>query len=215
MPETKPIRVMIVDDHAMVRDGLKVFLFVFKDIEVVGEADSGKKAIELCAQLQPDVVLMDMVMPGMDGPTATRAIRQRYPHIQVIALTSFPEEAMVPLAMQAGAISYLLKDVRAEELVAAIWAAHAGRPTLSPLAAQALVNATTQPTKPGHDLTRREREVLTLMAQGLTNTEIAGRLTLSTSTVNFHVSNILAKLDTTNRTEAVSLAVKYRLVSSD
>jgi NarL family two-component system response regulator LiaR len=206
---------MIVDDHAMVRDGLKVFLLVFKDIEIVGEADSGEKALRLCSQVQPDVVLMDMVMPGMDGPTATQAIRQLYPHIQVVALTSFPEEALVSQAIQAGAIGYLLKDVQAEELVVAIRAAHAGRPTLNPLAAQALMHAAVQPAKPGHDLTQREQEVLNLMTRGLTNAEIAGRLTLSASTVNFHVSNILSKLGTINRTEAVSLALKQGLVSPD
>ena len=213
--ETKPIRVMIVDDHAMVRDGLKVFFFVFKDIEIVGEADNGEKALALCSQIQPDVILMDMMMPVMDGTTATRAIRQLYPQIQIIVLTSFPEEALVPQAIQAGAIGYLLKDVQAEELVTAIRAAHTGRPTLGLLAAQALMNATTQPTKPHYDLTRREREVLKLMTMGLTNADIAERLTLSTSTVNFHVSNILSKLGTLNRTEAVSLAVKDRLVSFD
>jgi NarL family two-component system response regulator LiaR len=206
---------MIVDDHAMVRDGLKVFLLVFKDIVVVGEADNGEKAQNLCSQVQPDVVLMDMVMPQMDGPTATRAIRQLYPHIQVVALTSFPEEALVSQAIQAGAIGYLLKDVQAEELVTAIRAAHTGRPTLDPSAAQALMHAAAQPVKPGYDLTQREREVLNLMALGLTNAEIAGRLTLSASTVNFHVSNILSKLGTINRTEAVSLAVKHGLVSPD
>jgi NarL family two-component system response regulator LiaR len=206
---------MIVDDHAMVRDGLKVFFFIFKDIEVVGEADNGEKALALCAQVQPDVVLMDMMMPGMDGATATRAIRQLYPHIQIIALTSFPEESLVPQAIQAGAIGYLLKDVQAEELVTAIRAAHTGRPTLGLVATQALMHATVQPTKPHYDLTRREREVLTLMTNGLTNVDIAERLTLSASTVNFHVSNILSKLGTLNRTEAVSLAVKDRLVSFD
>jgi NarL family two-component system response regulator LiaR len=215
MAQTKPIRVIIVDDHAMVRDGLRVFLETFKDIEVVGESEDGEKALSLCQQLEPDVILMDMVMPKMDGPTATRTIRKYFPQIQVIALTSFPEEGMVPQAIQAGAIGYLFKDIQPEQLAAAIRAACDNQPTLAPLATQALIHATTQPTKPGHDLTQRERDVLSLMVRGHTNAEIAGGLTLSPSTVNFHVSNILSKLGTINRTEAVSLAVKHHLVSGD
>ncbi len=206
------IRVMIVDDHAMVRDGLKVFLLIFDDIELVGEASNGQKALELCAQVQPDVILMDMMMPEMDGPTATRSIRERYPQVQIIALTSFEEENLVQRAMQAGAISYLFKDVVPEVLVEAIRAAYAGRPTLAPAAAQALVQATAHPPEPSYDLTRREREVLTLMVKGLSNAKIAEQLTVSPSTVNYHVGNILSKLDVANRTEAVSLAVQQKLV---
>ncbi len=212
MTELSVIRVMIVDDHAMVRDGLKVFLLIFDDVEVVGEARNGEQAVELCGRLLPDVVLMDMVMPGMGGPAATRAIRERYPQVKVIALTSYTEETLVQQAIQAGAIGYLLKDVEPEELMNAIRAAQAGQPTLAPIAAQALIQVTTGPPRPGTDLTRREREVLNLMVKGQTNAEIARQLTLSPSTVNFHVSNILAKLGTTNRTEAVSLAVRDRLV---
>ena len=210
---SKRIRVMVVDDHTMVRRGLGTFLKVFDDLELAGEAASGQAAIQLCAQLQPDVVLMDMVMPDMDGATATRLIRKQSPSIQVLALTSFKEEILVQSAMQAGAIGYLLKDVSADELAQAIRAAHAGRSTLSPEAAQALVHAASQPPSPGIDLTEREREVLTLMVEGLNNTQIAAKLTVSPSTVKSHVSNILSKLGVASRTEAVTLALRNHLVA--
>lgn len=206
------IRVLVVDDHPMVRRGLATFLKVFNDMELAGEAAHGEAAIRLCAELQPDVVLMDMVMPDMDGATATRHIRTRSQAIQVIALTSFKEESLVQSALQAGAIGYLLKDVSAEELAQAIRAAHAGRTTLSPEAAQALVHAASKPPVPGLDLTERERVVLALMVEGLNNTQIAARLTVSPSTVKSHVSNVLTKLGAASRTEAVTLALRTRLV---
>lgn len=212
MAPSAHIRVMVVDDHAMVRRGLATFLKVYRDLELVGEAASGQAAIDLCYQLQPDVVLMDMAMPDMDGATATRLIRRQWPLIKVLVLTSFKEEILVESALQAGAISYLLKDVSAEELAHAIRAAHGGRSTLSPEAAQALVNAASQPPAPGLDLTGREREVLALMVEGLNNTQIAGRLGVSPSTVKSHVSNILSKLGVTSRTEAVTLALRNRIV---
>jgi NarL family two-component system response regulator LiaR len=207
------IRVLVVDDHAMVRQGLATFLKVYDDLALAGEADSGQSAIQLCAQLKPDVVLMDLVMPDMDGATATRFIRTQSPLIQVIALTSFKDALLVQSALQAGAISYLLKDVSADELAQAIRAAHAGRSTLSPEAAQVLVHAASQPPAPGIDLTEREREVLTLMIEGLNNTQIAGRLIISPSTVKSHVSNILSKLGVSSRTEAVSLAFRNHIIS--
>ena len=191
---------------------LATFLKVFDDLELAGEAASGQAAVQLCAQLQPDVVLMDMVMPDMDGATATRLIRKQSPLIQVIALTSFKEEILVQSALQAGAIGYLLKDVSVDELAQAIRAAHAGRTTLSPEAAQALVHAASQPPAPGIDLTERERAVLALMVEGLNNTQIAARLTVSPSTVKSHVSNILSKLAVASRTEAVTLALHNRQV---
>jgi NarL family two-component system response regulator LiaR len=208
----QPIRVMLVDDHTMVRRGLAAFLKVFDDLQLAGEAESGAAAIQLCAEVLPDVVLMDMVMPDMDGAAATRAIRQQFPQVQVIALTSFKEGELVKNALEAGAIGYLLKDVSADELAGAIRAAHAGRVTLSPEAAQALVEAANQPPAPGLDLTEREREVLALMIEGLNNTQIAGRLTISPSTVKSHVSNILSKLGVVSRTEAVSLALRNRII---
>jgi len=203
---------MLVDDHAMVRRGLATMLKVFDGLQLAGEADSGAAAIQLCAEVLPDVVLMDMVMPGMDGAAATRAIRQQFPQVQVIALTSFKEGELIKKALEAGAIAYLLKDVSADDLVRAIRAAYAGRTTLSPEAAQALVETTNQPPAPGLDLTEREREVLTLMIEGLNNTQIAGRLTVSPSTIKSHVSNILSKLGVASRTEAVTLALRNRIV---
>jgi NarL family two-component system response regulator LiaR len=210
---TAPIRVLVVDDHAMVRRGLATFLKVFDDLELAGEAASGQAAVQLCAQLRPDVVLMDMVMPDMDGAAATRLIRQQSTSIQVIALTSFKEEILVQSALQAGAIGYLLKDVSAEELAQAIRAAYAGRATLSPEAAQALVQAASRRPAPGFDLTERERAVLALLVEGLNNTQIAARMTVSPSTVKSHVSNILSKLGVASRTEAVSLALRNHLVA--
>jgi two-component system, NarL family, response regulator LiaR len=207
------IRVMLVDDHLMVRRGLATFLKVFDDLELAGEAANGLAAVQLCAQLHPDVVLMDMVMPDMDGATATHLIRQQDPAVQVLALTSFKEEKLVQNALQAGAIGYLLKDVSADELAQAIRAAHAGRATLSPEAAQALVHAANQPPEPGHDLTEREGAVLALLVEGLNNTQIAGRLAVSPSTIKSHVSNILSKLGVASRSEAVALAVRNKLVA--
>ena len=209
---SQPIRVMLVDDHTMVRRGLSTFLKAFDDLELAGEAESGEAAIQLCAEVLPDVILMDMVMPDMDGAAATRAIRQQFPQVQVIALTSFKEGDLVKNALSAGAIGYLLKDVSADELAEAIRAAHAGRATLSPEAAQALVETANQPPAPGLDLTEREREVLALMVEGLNNTQIAGRLSVSPSTIKSHVSNILSKLGVASRTEAVSLALRNQII---
>ncbi|GIV84036.1 MAG: DNA-binding response regulator [Candidatus Roseilinea sp.] len=210
--DEKMIRVLIVDDHPMVRSGLKALLSAYDDLELAGEASNGAEAVRMCARLKPDVVLMDLVMPEMDGATATQIIREQNPNVQVVVLTSFKEDELVQGALRAGAIGYLLKNVSADELASAIRAAHAGRPTLAPEATQALIHATTQPPAVGSDLTEREREVLALMVQGLSNQDIASRLYVSQSTVKFHVSSILSKLYVSNRTEAVALAVKQKLV---
>ena len=207
-----PIRVMLVDDHAMVRTGLATFLSAFDDLQLVGEAENGKAAIQLCAEIRPDVVLMDMVMPDMYGVDVIRAICQKYPQVRVIALTSFKDGDLVKKALEAGAIAYLLKDVSADDLVRAIHAAHAGRTTLSPEAAQALVETTNQPPTPGLNLTDRELDVIVLMVEGLNNTQIAGRLSVSPYTIKSHVSNILSKLSVSSRTEAVTLALRNHIV---
>jgi NarL family two-component system response regulator LiaR len=212
MTDTPPIRVMLVDDHDMVRKGLAMFLDTFEDLELVGEASGGHDAVRLADTIQPDVILMDLVMPDGDGVTATRLIREAHPAIQVIALTSFKEDELVRGALQAGAIGYLLKNATIDELAQAIRAAKSGRPTLAAEAAQVLVRSATRPG-PEYRLTEREREVLALLVEGLTNRQIAQRLTLSHSTIKFHVSSILSKLGAASRTEAVSLALQHRLVS--
>jgi len=212
---TRRIRVVIVDDHEMVRNGLARFLLVAGDLELVGEAGSGADAVRLCEALRPDVVLMDMVMPDMDGVAATRVIRERCPDVRVIALTSFPEEDLVHRALKAGALGYLMKNVGAAELSAAIRLASENRPTLGPEAAQALIRQTTAAPPLGHDLSPREREVLRVMTRGLSNRAIAERLVISGSTVDFHVGNILAKLGVASRTEAVALAVQHHIVDCE
>ncbi len=214
MPEkSQPIRVMVVDDHTMVRRGLALFLKSFDDVDLVAEADGGQAAVNQCSEACPDVVLMDMKMPDMDGVTATRLIHKAFPSIRIIALTSFKETALIQSALQAGAIGYLLKDVSAEDLINAIRSAVRGHATLFPGAAEALVQASTAPVRPGGDLTDRELEVLALMAEGLNNSGIAARLVLSPSTIKSHVSNILSKLSVTSRSEAVALALRVGLVN--
>lgn len=203
---------MVVDDHSVVRSGLSAFLSAFDDLEMVGQASGGVEAVRLCPQLKPDVVLMDLVMPGMDGATATKAIRDACPQIQVIILTSFKEEDLVRSALRAGAIGYLLKNVSADELAGAIRAARAGRPTLDAEATRALIASANRPPVIGHDLTDREREVLALLVNGLNNAGIARKLVVSESTAKFHVSSILSKLGVGSRTEAVALALKHHLV---
>jgi NarL family two-component system response regulator LiaR len=212
MTTTPSIRVLIVDDHAMVRRGLAVFIRTKPDLHLVGEASGGHEALILCEQLQPDVVLMDLVMPEMDGVATTQAIRARWPRCQIVALTSFQERDLVQAVLKAGAISYLLKNVDADELADAIRAAHMGRSTLALEAIQALVQIAESPDEPDFGLTPREQEVLALLVKGLNNPEIAERLVVSRATAKAHVSNILSKLGVSNRAEAIALALQKKLV---
>jgi len=212
MSKKSNIRVLLVDDHTVVRSGLGAVLMSYDDMSLVGEASNGEEAIRLCQQLKPDVVLMDLMMPVVDGVTATRTIHEKMPEIGIIALTSFNERDMVEGALKAGAMSYLLKTVSAAELIDAIRGAKAGKPSLSPEAAQVLVQGLKQDKSKQYNLTDREREILALMVEGLPNQEIAERLVVSQSTVKFHVSNILSKLEVNTRTEAVALALKSKLV---
>jgi NarL family two-component system response regulator LiaR len=212
MSETEPIRVIAVDDHEVVRGGIKYALLDYDDIELVGEARDGESAVRLCEQARPDVVLMDLMMPGMDGVETTRAIREQCPQVQILVLSSFYDEDLVPRAMQAGAIGYLLKGVSNQELVEAIRTAHAGQPVLAKEAMAALVQAAIPSPQLGDDLNEREREVLALLAQGLSNKEIAERLFLSLATVKYHVRLLLSKLGASSRAEAVALAWQHNLL---
>ncbi len=208
-----PIRVLIADDHGMVRKGLIAYLKNKPDLEVVGEARDGKEAVALCDQLQPDVVLIDLIMPELGGVAAIRLIHKNCPAARLIALTSFQEKELVQDALQAGALSYLLKNISGDDLAEAIRSAHAGRATLAPEAVQALIQTGAPEDTLGNDLTRREREVLALMVKGLNNPEIADRMCVSRSTVKVHVSNVLSKLGVSNRAEAISYAIQHRLAN--
>lgn len=208
------IRIVIVDDHSVVRQGLRMFLALDPDLEVVGEAADGAEALRLVQQLQPDVVLMDLVMPVMDGISATTAIRREVPDTEVLALTSVLEDVSVTGAIRAGAIGYLLKDTQADELCRAIKAAAAGQVQLSPQAAARLMREVRAPDSP-ETLTERETDVLRLLAQGRANKEIARDLGIGEKTVKTHVSNILSKLDVQSRTQAALYAVQIGLVPAD
>jgi DNA-binding NarL/FixJ family response regulator len=209
----RPIRVLIVDDHAVVREGLRAFLELQDGIEVAGEAAGGEAAIEQGGRLHPDVVLMDLVMPGLDGLGAMRALRERVPSARVIVLTSFVDDDKLLPALRAGAAGYLLKNASPHEIVRAVRAAHAGEALLDPVVASRLVDALSADGDEGplERLTPREREVLELIGRGLSNKRIARELQLSEKTVKTHVSHVLAKLGVTDRTQAAVVAVRAGL----
>ncbi len=207
----KKIRILIVDDHTVVRGGLRLFLLAFPDLELIGEASSGEMALELCKLHEPDVVIMDILMPGMNGIDATHQIRTKFPATQVIALTSFPDDQLVRDAINAGAAGYLLKTTSAKELVEAIRAVEQGKSVFSPEAEKILAQRK-QESYYHEDLTKREWEIYRLVMVGKNNGEIAQELVISVSTVKYHVSNILSKLGVKNRAEAIAYAVQHRLV---
>ena len=210
---SQTIRVMLVDDHNVVRSGLATFLKAYDDLELVGEARNGVEAVNLCHRYKPDVILMDLMMPEMDGIAATRAILADCPEIKIVAMTSFEEEELVQGVLAAGAISYLLKNVTSDELAAAIRAASLGKSTLSPEAARVLVQATRPTKQPWLELTEREVQVLNLVVQGQSNRQIADAMFISVATVKAHISNILSKLQVSSRTEAIAYAIKHKIVS--
>jgi two-component system, NarL family, response regulator LiaR len=206
------IRVLVVDDHPLAHSGMRFFLSAFADLEMVGAAHDGDEALALCARFQPAVVLMDLLMPGMDGVTATAQIRARFPQVRIIALSTFNDRDLVDQAFQAGACGYLLKNVSAFDLANAIRAAVAGRTVVAPELDAGLGDPLRRPPAPGVDLTEREREVLNLVTQGLSNQQIADRLSITRSTVKFHIGSIFTKLGIATRSEAIALAYKRRLV---
>ena len=212
METLNPIKVLVVDDHPIVRDGLRNMLLVFDDLELTCEAGNGREALECCQRNTPDVILMDVLMPVMDGIQATRTICEKYPRVKIIILTSYPDEKRVQDALDAGAIGYILKNASIKDLANAIRSAFSGQPTLAPEAIKALIKMKTGPLKPGVDLTEREREVLALIVEGLSNEKIAEQLTISPSTARHHVSACIEKLGAANRAQAAALAVKYELV---
>ncbi len=214
MSAAHTIRVLIVDDHEIIRTGITYSITAFPDLELVGEASSGQEALKLCRETQPDVVLVDMVMPGMDGVQTAQAILEQYPQVQVLALTSFHDRERVRQVMQAGAAGYLVKGVSANELAEAIRVAHAGQTILSPEATQALITPDEPQNALSQELTQREQEVLALLVKGLSNAEISQRLTISISTTKHHVSAILSKLGVTNRAEAMALALEQGLTEN-
>ena len=210
----QPIRIILVDDHAVVRRGLRAFFELVDDIDVVGEAENGRIGVELAEEVRPDVILMDLLMPEMDGLTAIAAIKARQPEIEIVALTSFIEEEKVTSALEAGATGYLLKDAEAEEVAAAVGAAYGGEmvvdPAVTRLLAQRLREKRTAPAV--EPLTDREREVLALVGQGASNKEIASSLFITERTARTHVSNILGKLGLASRTQAALWAVDHGMV---
>jgi NarL family two-component system response regulator LiaR len=213
MNELRIIKVMIVDDHPVVRDGLKNMLLAFDDLELSGEAENGRAALASCHQSIPDVILMDILMPDIDGIHATRAILNDFPQVKILILTSYPKDDLIQEALEAGAIGYLLKNSSIDSLANAIRAAYSGQPTLGPEATKALIQMKTGPLKLGADLSKREKEVLALIVEGLSNDEIAERLVISPATARHHVSACIEKLNATNRAQAGAIGIKLGIVT--
>jgi NarL family two-component system response regulator LiaR len=213
LDELKPIKVMIVDDHPIVRDGLKNMLLAFDDLELIGEAESGNAALAFCQETLPDVILMDILMPGMDGMQTTQAILDRYPQVKIIILTSYQKDDLVRQALEAGASGYILKNASIDTLANAIRLAYSGQPALAPEVMSSLLHINASPQKLGEDLSKRELEVLALIVEGLSNDKIAERLMISPATAKHHVSACIQKLGATNRAQATALALKHGLVS--
>jgi len=216
--EREHTRVVIVDDHQVIRAGIRFALFAVDDIEVVGEAADGEEALRVCEKLRPDVVIMDLKLPGLDGISATRELHRRHPEIRVLALTSYRDDELVPQALQAGALSYLIKDVELDDLIDAIRATRNGQSRLSEEATKSLIHAMTnsawsQQAALRRRLTVREREVLVLVAKGLDNQDIADQLVITVATVKYHMHQLFDKLGVTSRTELVALALHYQLVT--
>jgi NarL family two-component system response regulator LiaR len=208
--KSEPIRVISVDDHEIMRGGVRFLLLAFDDLELVGEAQRGEDAVRLCQETDPDVVLVDMKMPGMDGVETTIAIKAACPHVQVLILTSFHDHDLVRRSMEAGAVGYVLKDASKEDLAAAIRAAKAGQTTMAQQATEDLLSGSGEAPI---DLTDREREVLLLLAKGMTNKQIGKRLHLSPFTVRYHVSQLIKKLGAANRAAVVATATRQGLIS--
>jgi NarL family two-component system response regulator LiaR len=204
---------MIVDDHPIVRDGMKNMLLVFEDLEFSGEAENGRAALASVCQTLPDVILMDIVMPEMGGIAATRAILEQHPQVKIIMLTSYPDDQLIQESLEAGALGFLLKNSSIDTIATAIRSVYAGQPFLAPEVTKALIRLKTGPVKPGTDLSQREQEVLALIVEGLSNEEIAERLVISPATARHHVSACIQKLGASNRAQASAMAVKLGLVS--
>ncbi|MCL5071316.1 MAG: response regulator transcription factor [Actinobacteria bacterium] len=206
------IKVLIVDDHPLVRHGINTLLGVYDDIEVTGEAENGRVALEMCEKCKPDIVLMDLIMPEVNGIEATKKILKSWPSIKVVTLTSFIDKKLIEDSLKAGAIGYVLKNISGDSLVATIRDADKGKSTLSSEASDFLISNLKNPTVIDYQLTSQEKNIMACLVEGLSNKRITQKLVLSLSTVKFHVSNILNKLGASNRAEAVSIAIKNKLV---
>jgi NarL family two-component system response regulator LiaR len=213
MKKNRNIRILVVDDHSITRDGVKALLSIYEDLDYAGGANNGKEAVEMCKKIKPDVVLMDIEMPVMDGIDAASIIREENPAIKIIALTSFADKKLVGAAIKAGAISYILKNVSPDKIAETIRDAFAGKSNLSPEATQAIIEEVKEPSPNKFSFTKQEMNILNLIVKGYSNKTIASKLYISQHTVKFHIGNILSKLGAETRTEAAAIATRNKLVS--